>query len=339
MKTKLCMIFMIISFCFVSSASEFTLAVDNAIKKNESSWGQAVKKKLAEEERRAKEKKAEEERIAKKKAEEERRVKEKKAEEERKTIEERIKSEKLAEEKNQFIDNAKNYSINKKKIMQETNSMMYPIPGKNYLMLSTEVTQKLYKEVMGENPSKFKGENNPVECVSWNDAIYFCNKLSERCGLSPVYVVGDKTDVTKWKYTPHQKKVFNRKIKINEEANGFRLPTVEEWLYAARSGENYDYSGSDNIYEVGWCESNSKDKTHEVAGKKPNGYGLYDMSGNVKEWCWDPRKGDGLYRNYYGGSWDVHEYDCQVKYSFFRYDCYAGIQYNNIGFRIVCKAE
>ncbi len=140
------------------------------------------------------------------------------------------------------------------------------IPNRNFAMSKTEVTQNLYTMVMGKNPSAFKGGNLPVECVSWYDAIYFCNKLSEKFGLTPVYAVEGNT------------------VTQNSAENGFRLPTNEEWEYAAKGGEYYKYAGSDNLDVVGWYRNNSGEKTHPVAQKMPNGYGLYDMSGNVWEW-------------------------------------------------------
>ena len=234
---------------------------------------------------------------------------------------------------------------------------MVKIPGTNFKMLKTEVTQKLYKSVMGKNPSCFQkgskifkkeknksyavteGENVkklPVEMVSWYDAIYFCNKLSVKKGLTPVYAVDGETDVAKWDYTPHKGEKLKDEITQNVSANGFRLPTLEEWLYAARGGENYEYSGSNNLDEVGWYWENSNWKTHEVAIKKPNGYGLYDMSGNVWEWCWDvyPRNAD--YRYYCGGSYRSDVIYCKVSC---RGSHYADSQYDHIGFRMVCNAD
>ncbi len=190
------------------------------------------------------------------------------------------------------------------------------MPGKNYSVMKTEVTQKLYESIMGKNPSVFKGENNPVENVSFYDAIYFCNKLSEVYGFEPVYSVDGES--------------INGTISQNSNVNGFRLPTVDEWQYAARGGQNYRYSGSDNLDEVGWYGDNRGMGTHPVAQKKPNGYGLYDMSGNVFEWCWDSDLSKSRY--YCGGSWGHNAYNCKVgiKSSFF-----ADRANNYLGFRIV----
>lgn len=202
------------------------------------------------------------------------------------------------------------------------------MPNKSFEMLNTEVTQKLYIWVMGENPSKFKGENNPVECVSWYDAIYFCNKLSETMGLTPVYSVEGLTDVKQWNYKPNQGSDL-RFITQNLQANGFRLPTYDEWKYAAKGGQNYGYAGSNNIDKVGWWYGNSKKTTHPVAQKKANGYGLYDMSGNVAEWVWDSSRLD---RVICGGSWYDDAYRCGVGNSVCGDPDY---QYDNCGFRIV----
>ena len=207
---------------------------------------------------------------------------------------------------------------------------MIILPESSIEFGKTEVTQELYVSVMGENPSEFKGANNPVERVSWYDAIYFCNKLSVAKGCEPVYSVDGNTDITKWNYKPHQGNSISGEITQNTSANGYRLPTVEEWQYAAKGGQDYTYAGSNEIDEVAWYDKNSNDKTHPVAQKKANGYGLYDMSGNVSEWCWDSYAYSDRY--YCGGSGSGYSSNCMVISS---HGTDADNQYKSIGFRII----
>ena len=170
----------------------------------------------------------------------------------------------------------------------------HPVTLSSYHIGETSVTQALWKAVMGNNPSWFKGDNLPVETVSWDDCQKFIQKLNQLTGKT------------------------------------FRLPTEAEWEYAARGGKYqspYRYAGSNSIDVVAWYPGNSDGKTHPVKTKKPNALGIYDMSGNVGEWCldWyreysglaltDPEGPDwGWSRVRRGGDWDNTDYGCRVSH-------------------------
>lgn len=164
-----------------------------------------------------------------------------------------------------------------------------------------EVTQAEYETYCiygGSRPGIYgKGDNYPAYYVSWYDAVVYCNLRSIAENLTPVYKIGDETDPSKWngvvgknKYCgPSDSSTAWNGVTFDTNANGYRLPTETEWEYVAR-GENkdsYTYSGSDTADDVAWCKSNSDGTTYEVKTKQANSLGIHDMSGNVREWCYD----------------------------------------------------
>jgi formylglycine-generating enzyme required for sulfatase activity len=142
-----------------------------------------------------------------------------------------------------------------------------------FCLAKTEVTQADWSRVMGGNPSNFKGDKRPVETLSWNDAVAYCNKRSQREGLRAAYDANGK---------------------LVPGANGYRLPTEAEWEYAARAGTKTPRYGE--LDAIAWYDRNSGSETHDVGTKKANAWGLYDMLGNVWEWTHD------WYESYGGGA-------------------------------------
>ena len=196
----------------------------------------------------------------------------------------------------------------------------------NFYIGKYEVTQKEWVNVMGSNPSQFVGDDLPVEMVSWYDVIEYCNLKSIIEGLEPFYNIDkSKKDPNNQSENDHLKWT----VTMNEQANGYRLPTEAEWEYAASGGQlskSYKYSGSNEGEDVAWYFRNAGDqylsgdwnwpmiennnnRTKPIGKKKPNELGLYDMSGNVREWCWswygeDEQDSDsGAFRVVRGGGW------------------------------------
>jgi hypothetical protein len=188
-----------------------------------------------------------------------------------------------------------------------------------FLMGKYPITQRQYQAVMGKNPSHFKGENRPVEKVNWHEARSFCQKLSK--------ILGQQID----------------------------LPSETQWEWAARGAtqsQGFEYAGSNNLDEVGWYDGNSGKQTHPVGQKKPNELGLYDLSGNVWEWCKDnwtdnsnalPRDGSALtsdgnsdLRAVRGGSWHYDPEGCRCA---LRDRLNPVSRYDNLGFRVCVAAS
>jgi formylglycine-generating enzyme required for sulfatase activity len=194
--------------------------------------------------------------------------------------------------------------------------------NRGFWLLDHEVTQREYDRVMGDNPSRFKGDAAlPVEQVSWDDAVAFCKKLTD----------------------------LDRSLKKIGLDQAYRLPTEAEWEYAARAGSTgarYTVDGlgpAESLNEIAWWKGNSDSNTHAVRGKKPNAWGLYDMLGNVWEWCsdWygdypsgdvtDPKgPSSGSRRVSRGGSWGDGASSARSAYRF-RFD--PGLRQNILGFR------
>lgn len=161
----------------------------------------------------------------------------------------------------------------------------------SFLLSKYPVTQELYFNLRGENPSTIKVNNHPVETVTWKEAVVFCNILSTHFGLNSCYRLEEE----------------NERITFDQTANGYRLPTEAEWEYACKAGTNGTRYGE--LDKIAWYKNNSANSTHPVGLKEPNPWGLFDMLGNVWEWCSDiyDESVYGSYRIFRGGGWADEE--------------------------------
>jgi formylglycine-generating enzyme required for sulfatase activity len=185
-----------------------------------------------------------------------------------------------------------------------------------FLLSKYPVTQDLYFEITKESPCTFKGNRKPVETVSWRDAVNFCNSLSKKAGFKLCYSLTDDRE----------------EISFDSKANGYRLPTEAEWEYACKAGTTGVRYG--DINEIAWYKENSEGQTNDVGTKKPNDWGIYDMLGNVWEWCSDiyDETVYGSYRIFRGGGWNDDDRGCLATNR--RRSHPSSFKIDDLGFRI-----
>jgi formylglycine-generating enzyme required for sulfatase activity len=312
----------------VAALNEWISKCDNAIQRangivRENADAERRAREKAEADRRARER-AEADRIAREKAEADRAAREK-AEADRRARE-RAEADRIAREKAEAMKIEMVYvpggtftrgcTSEQGSDCWGSEKPAHQVTLSSFYVGKYEVTQAQWKAVMGSNPSNFRGDNLPVEKVSWDDVQEFIRKLNAQTGKR------------------------------------YRLPTEAEWEYAARGGNksrNYKYSGSNTLGNVAWYDDNSGSATHPVGQKSPNELGIYDMSGNVREWCSDwygaypasaqsnpTGASSGSDRVYRGGSWYYNAGSCRVA---FRNNDSPGSSYYYHGFRLACSSN
>nr|WP_041259512.1 formylglycine-generating enzyme family protein [Pseudofrankia inefficax] len=195
----------------------------------------------------------------------------------------------------------------------------WPVQLAPYQLGAVPVTQARYAQVTGQRPSTTRGDQLPVENVSWWDAVRFCNLLSQRAGLAPAYRLDADLESVEW----------------DASADGYRLPTEAEWEHACRAGTAGPRYGQ--LDEIAWYRGNSRERIHEVGGKQPNPWGLFDLLGNVWEWCWDVYDAEvyGAYRVLRGGGWFDEHWSCRASV---RRRSHPTFRIDDVGFRVARSA-
>ncbi|MEV4458814.1 SUMF1/EgtB/PvdO family nonheme iron enzyme [Microbispora sp. NPDC049633] len=187
----------------------------------------------------------------------------------------------------------------------------------DFLLAPFPVTRELYRSVTGEAAVDAAGPHTPITEISWIDAVRFCNHLSEVMGLTPCYAIGDDPDA--------------QDVVCEWDADGYRLPSEAEWEYACRAGTTGVRYGE--LDEIAWYRENSGGRVHDVGTRKPNAWGLYDMIGNVWEWCWDVYDASvyGPYRVFRGGG--AHDLPRACRASC-RRKSHPTLRIDDLGFRV-----
>lgn len=184
-----------------------------------------------------------------------------------------------------------------------------------YELAAIPVTQALYARVTGRRPSTPRGDRLPVEGVSWWEAVRFCNDLSRSEGRTPAYHLRPNDEGVEW----------------DADADGYRLPTEAEWEHACRAGTDGPHYGP--LDEIAWYRGNSDERIHDVGGKRANAWGLYDMLGNVWDWCWDVYDAEvyDTYRVLRGGGWFDEHWSCRASA---RRRSHPAFRVDDVGFRV-----
>jgi formylglycine-generating enzyme required for sulfatase activity len=202
-------------------------------------------------------------------------------------------------------------------LRDEAKKINWTVEVAAFLLAPHAVTRELYFALGGAAPASPAGPRTPVTEVSWLDAIRFCNAFSLAAGFTPCYSIGDDPD--------------GRDATCDWQADGYRLPSEAEWEHACRAGSSDVRYGE--LEEIAWYRANSGAAAHEVATKAPNAWGLYDMIGNVWEWCWDVYDPAvyGPYRVFRGGGWFDPPRGCRASC---RRKSHPTFRIDDLGFRL-----